>query len=713
MPQIPLKDNFGLNLGVDIEPASALRRYFQNVSGAVILHQNFKSVADQPLTAHPFGTTTINLGFDKAFTGAIPGAALTVGPGAQASLVVVQDGNLFDPDPYGSPIGIAPGHAYVGFGLAATVSASIATEAVNPAFGLTSETAVTFSNYRLFETTASTPTIGAAFSATIGGWIIPASISDLEDMPAGLIATIEGSGTITFAAQVDVTPLINPLASVSAGILAGAIELSAGASIPVTASYELRGDYQLRVRKLDSSRVEIGYLRKRGQDFAVSAAATVGVAAVAGDTSLVGRVLGALSPDPLVDLAGLNLAPDALDSLTAALKQSINRELQLGIQAQVDSLASDTEAFLFELDLTALDAAGRTMVENALGSNLSALVQNEHSLPPGIQWKSSVLAKARESGFSLGIDVFGFYNWASVHDLLVNSTIAADPESGRVVITDRVTASQIGLTTNLITSENRVALRSALGESFLLTAVYRCSNVLREAALTGVYWFFDLEPSASETQIQDHLNAIQALCISPPAGVPPPGRQTFGRTAFYLETRYSNAAVSAIFLRADGTARPASDFETAGRDAMLAVLTPGGVNNIRRQALEDSWWGQVKAASGNLETLAQLFPDAASPVVADIYGDWFVITNWTSAMAEAAQTVAGAYPYFTSNPDPASATFQSLRAKLQKQMSSLERATKNRFSEPWGIVALDLASRRTSEASAELYACGLTLVLKR
>lgn len=713
MPQIPLKDDFGLDLGIDIDPVAALSRYFQNVSGPVILHQNFKSIADQPLTAYPFGTSTINLGFDKAFAGAITGAALTVGSGTQASLIVVKEGNLFDPDPYGSPIGIEPSHAYVGFGLDATVSASIATEAANPGFGFSSETLVTFSNYRLFETTAASPSIGSAISATIGGWIIPASTSDLEAMPSGLVATLEGSGAITFTAQIDVAPLINPLASVSTAVLAGAIEVSAGASIPVTASYELRGEYQLRVRKIDSNRLEIGYLRKRGRDFAVSASASVGVAAVAGDASLVGRVLSALSPDPLVDLAGLNLAPDALDSLTSALKQSINRELQLGVQAQLDLQASGTEAFLFEVDLTALDSAGREMVETALGSNLSLLVQNEHSLPPGIQWKSSVLAKARERGFSLGIDVFGFFNWASVHDLLVNSTIAADPESGRVVITDRVTASQIGLTTNLVTSENRVALRSALGESFLLTAVYRCSNVLREAALTGLYWFFELEPAASDAQIQDHFNAIRALDISLPNGTSPPGRQSFGRTAFYLETRYSNAAVSALFLRADGTARPLSDYETAGRDAMLAVLAPGGVNNVRRQALGDSWWGQVKVASGNLETLAQLFPDAPSPVVADIFGDWFVISNWTSAMAEAAQTVAEAYPYFSSNPDPEGATFQSLRAKLQKQMSSLERATKDRFSEPWGIVALDLASGRTSEASAEIYATGLTLVLKR
>lgn len=714
MPQIPLKDNFGLDLGIAIDPVSALSRYFQSVCGPVILHHDFKSVVDQPLSAYPFGTATINLGFGKAFTGEIPGAALTVGPGVQGSLTVVKQGSLFDPDPYGSPVEIAPAHAYVGFALAATVSASVATEAANPVFGFDSETVVAFSNDRLFEMTASSPSIGAAFSATIGGWIIPASISDLVAMPAGLVATLEGSGAITFTAQVDVAPLINPLASVSTAILAGAIGITAGASIPVTASYELRGEYQLRVRKLDAHRVEIGYLRKRGREFAVSASAGVGVTATSGGTSLVSSVLSALSPDPLIDLAGLHLHPEALGSLAAALKQSIDRELQLGVAAQIDTLASDTAVFLFEVDLTALDARGRKMVETALGSELSMLVESEHSLPPGIQWKSSVFTKARERGFTLGIDVFGFYNWASVHDLLVNSTIAADPESGRVVITDRVTASQIGLTTNLITSENRVALRSALGESFLLTVVYRCSNVLRQDALSGLYWFFDLDPAASEAQIQDHLNAIRALGISLPQGATlPMTSHTFGRTAFYLETGYSDAAVRSLFLQSDGSAKVTDDYESAGRNAMRAVLMRGGVNDVRLQALEDPRWAQVKAAFGNLETLAQLFPDVASPAVADVYGDWFVICNWSSAMAEAARTVAEAYPYFSGNPDPASAKFQSLRAELQKQMSSLERATKNRFAEPWGIVALDLVSGRTSAASAELYASGFTLVLKR
>lgn len=714
MPQFPLKDNFGLDLGVNLEPSSALVRYFRDISGAVILHLDFKSIIDQPLTAYPFGAVAVDLGFDKGFTGELPGAEITVGPGIHGSLTVVTHGTLFDPDPYGSPVSIAADHAYLGFGLTVGFSAAVTNDALNPAFGFTLGTGVTLSNYQLFATTPSTPLIGAALSDVIGKWIIPAALPDLDSMPEGLIATVEGSGVISFTAQVDVAPLINPLASASIALAASAIEIQAGASIPVTASYTLKGEYQVRVQKLDANRVAIGYLRKQGQNLTVTAAVAAGVTATAGGASLVGGLLSALSPDPEIDLAGMNLDPAVLAAITNALESSIERELELSIQAQLDFLSSSAEAFLFEVDLDALDAAGQAMVEEALRSNLSPLVQNEKSLPPGITWKSSVVTKARERGFSLNVNVFGFFNWASVRELLTNSIIAADPASGSVVITDRVTASRIGLTSNLITERNQMALRSVLGESFLLTAVYRSTNVLSDSAITGLYWFFDLDPSANQAAIDDHLNAIRALGIAlPQAHAQTPVKTSFGRTAFFLETRYDVAATNALFVKSNGSARASGDYERAGREAMRAVLLPGGVNAVRREALDDAWWPQVRASAGSFEALSQLFPSAAEPAIADIAGDWFVITNWASAMAEASKTLAAARPWLATHPDPASPEFESLRARIEKQMASLARETINRFSEPWGIVALDLASDRASQASAELYSSALTLVLKR
>ncbi|HEX5481629.1 MAG TPA: hypothetical protein VFZ08_03270 [Terriglobia bacterium] len=714
MANIKLTGGLGWEGDLTPGPHSAFTKYFKNPPSFAIVQQNSKATANEPLASLPSGHQTLDVSFGENFSAGAGGGELTVSPGIHGKLGVFTAGSLFSSDAYESPLKILPGQAYVDFEIGADLSASISRQENTLGFGFEAGTAVTITNYRLFHPTPTAPTLASAIKDTIQDYVIPATVDDLRHMPAGMIATLEGTGTITFTATADIVTLVNPLAVASAEILANVLQIGPGASIAVGASFELSGEYEIRIRKLDSRKVELGYFRKHGSDLNVSASANAGLTAALGEKDLIASFLGAISGKPSADLPPLNLSPEQTAAIAAALKQAIDRKLQLGMMAQLDFLSSNQEAFLFEADLEALGADGQKMIEDALGSNLALLVENEKSLPPGVQWKSNVLSRAQERGFSLKVNAFGLYNYISLHDLLRTSTIATDAESGEVHITDSTVASRIGLTANFLTQENRVKLRSVLAESFLVTVVYRCSKIVKQPDLSGSYWFFDLVPAAGRTLVEGFYHVMGALGLDAASKASiPASSESFGRAALFIDTEYDSAAVYGLFLKSDGAARGLTEYEGIGRKAMQAVLLPGGVNDTRLKALEDAYWPQVKSAAGNRAALAEIFPEAAEPILMDIYGDWFVIANWSSAMAEASQCLSTAYPYFSQNSDPNSEKFQTLRTALQKQMSSVAQETKDRFADPWGLVALDIASGRKSQARAEIYSEKLTVVVKR
>ncbi len=717
MPNLRLTDDFGLDLLLRPDPISAFVRYFLVPPTMRAVHSDLKSLIETPLASIPPGSGSIGLLFDRAYKLGMGGPELTVAAGAHGTLSVITKGQLFENDACESAVAVGTNEAYVGFAIAAGLAVEPGDQLGELGFGFQAGTEITLTHYRRFGTTPAEPSLRSALADTLTHYTIPADVGDLLVMPVGTIFTIQGSGKITFSATVDLLTAANPLATLSAKIVPLALPINAAGEISVAASYQLSGNYQMRVRKLDADHIELGFCRAQGSTFDVDVSADAGVSSPVGKSDLIAAVVGAISPNPTADLAGLKLDDAKADLIASALQKAVERKLQLALKAQLEFLSSREEAFLFEIDLRALDSAGRRAVHDALHSKLAAVVGDAPMLPPGIRWKKSVLARARERGVSLRLNLLGLYNYLSLSDLLVSSSIGTDLESGEVIITDQATATRIGLAANFLSEDVRSKLRSVLAESFLLTAVYRCSGAIAEAPqLSGSYWFLDLHSATARRDIEDHLNVVVALGITLAGdAIPPAGVSNFGRSVFYVDTEYDAGAVRAIFLNANGAPRTYAEFEAIGRGAMRAVLLAGAVNEDRRTALDDGHWPEVVRAAGNRKILGDIFPTAPEPVLMDIYGDWFVIVNWSQAMAEAAACLARAYPYFSQipSPDPQSQEFASRRTELQHQLASVAKETRDRFAEPWGLIAMDLASGRTSKVSAGLYSDRLTWVLVR
>jgi hypothetical protein len=146
-------------------------------------------------------------------------------------------------------------------------------------------------------------------------------------------------------------------------------------------------------------------------------------------------------------------------------------------------------------------------------------------------------------------------------------------------------------------------------------------------------------------------------------------------------------------------------------------LHAGDEDGYRLRSLEsDALWQQVKATGGTLVNLAALFPDLRPdtqiPIIA---GDYLLIEWWADTMSRLAVTLSAAKRFFTQKPAPASDSpaFEKAQMDLWHRMADVASNTHDRFADPWGLVAMDLASGQHSTASAQIVSPGLTLRVSR
>jgi hypothetical protein len=350
--------------------------------------------------------------------------------------------------------------------------------------------------------------------------------------------------------------------------------------------------------------------------------------------------------------------------------------------------------------------------------NLSTLSSKAQSLPTGIRETQSLLTTTRKQGHSLKLNILGIYNFASVSDLTLKGTMLSDPSSGEIVITDSATANRVSGAVNFLADSDK--LRKALAQSFLITTAYRCSGLIAHApSLKVSYWHFDEHAKTDHPAMAANLDVIRNMGLISTAQEQQclTYAQDFGRSTFYLSTAYDDALSQGLFLRSDGQPRELDEYEKIGRKGLELLIQPGGEDNYRLRALQDeSVWQQVKETGGTLVNLAQVFPDLSPdsqiPIVA---GDYVLIEWWATTMADMAQTLSSARRFFSQDPPPAtdSPAFKNVQSDLWHKMADVSRNTHDRFSDPWGLLAMDLASGQQSVASAQIVSTGLTLRVER
>jgi len=432
-------------------------------------------------------------------------------------------------------------------------------------------------------------------------------------------------------------------------------------------------------------------------------------------------VLGAIGPSPFPSadqLKQAGLSEEKQEAIVSALKAAIQRRIELSIQEELHALASEEAAFLYEVALNDLGPDGRTALQDGLRLNLSTLSEAAQSLPRGITEVQNVLTSTRKKGRALKINLLGVYNYTSISDLTLKGTVLTDLASGEIVITDGATATRVSGAVNFLADTDK--LRKALAQSFLITAAYRCSGLIAHAPTLKVsYWHFDEHAKTDHPTMADNLNVLTSLGLISAAQAQQnlPGAGSFGRSTFYLTTDYDDTLSQALFLRSDGTPRALEEYEQIGRKALQLLIPAGGEDGFRLRPLQnEAIWQQVKETGGTPGNLASLFPDlrpdSQIPIIA---GDYVVIEWWATTMASMARSLGAAKRFFSQDPPPAtgSPAVEKVQADLWHQMGDVAGKTHDRFSEPWGLLAMDLASGQKSQASAQIVSAGFTLRVER
>ena len=720
MPTIGLVDGFGLDLEAAMNPNSAFSKYFQKPPSLSVVEKDLASLQNVPLTAFPLKSVQIGLSFSEPTTVSSTSPQFAGSAAISGSLCVFAAGKLFDPDPFASPVEIPSGQAYLGLGIRASIAPGMNIPSGEVVYGFTVGTAVSLTHYKPFQTTSTTPTLAAALEASLEDYVIPFSVDDMASLGLGDVVTMEGNCTLKLCGTVNLLTSVNPLATLSTPALPG-IAVNAGAAIDITATFTIEGDFEVRAYKVADATVRLGFYRKRGADFIVQVSPSVGVTAGTTKTDFISAVLGAVTPSPFPtadQLEQAGLTKEKQEVVVGALKTAIQRQLELAVQAELQLLASDDSAFLYEINLQDLGPDGKAALEGALRLDLTTLLGSPGTLPRGITEIQNLITSTRKRGHTLSINILGLYNYASINDLLLKGTVLTDAASGAVIITDEANATRVSGAINFLADSDK--LRKVLAQSFLITAAYRCSGLIAHGpTLKASYWHFASHAKTDLPTMGAYLDALVALGLILEADkVAKLSNLTdFGSSTCYVGTDYDDTLSQSLYLRADGQPRGIDEFEQIGRQALQELLHADSDDGYRLRGLEsDAVWQQVKNTGGTLTNLAKVFPDLdPDSQIPNIARDYLLIEWWATTMSKLAVTLSAARHFFAQDPPPApnSPDFKKAQTDLWHRMADVAINTHDRFGDPWGLIAMDLASGQRSQASARLVSPQLTLRVAR
>ena len=693
MPTIRISDQLGVSVDAEVAPGATWLRYAREIPGILLRGGSIQNL--QLFTLADPAVTDLQpaLGFQQPVNLGENIPQLTLRAEAGGSFRVIKRDTvrrfLFSPDQYGDNIEIAAGACYVAVGFHATAGAGVEAGSALQ-FGVDAGGGLTVESYREFPDGANAPTLIEALRRSIGEFVLPGGAEDFAAMPAGAIVTITGTGTLKFSATANLLAVANPLATVALPSPLPALAIKQGASVEVGASWKISSEYQVRVRKTGPRSVRLGWYRKHGSEVKVSATARAGIGAGLGDADLFTTVISAVSSNAAADLGelrGAGLTEAKAREFADAVENAVNRKLELSVAAELGSLDQNQAAFLYDIDLAALDHQGRQAIGAAIAGDLTPLADLD-SLPAGISGVSRILSTLRESRWSLKINLLGIFNYGSVSKLALSGRVTYTPSTGEVVIADAATAKRF-VTASVNFGADEEKLRHLLAESFLITAAYRVSGtVVSPPELGSSHLFFRLDASAGRSDLRRSAAIATALGLH--GAALPEGVQDFGRTSVLAQARYDDALAHALFLHADGTPRALEEYESAGRRAIRALVLPDGDDAFRlRPATDNVLWERMKKLGP--ANFHELLP---RPQADGVRPDYLAIQWWAESMRSTADVLV------RMNQDGADVL--AMRDELGRHLRTVAARAHEQFGSPWGLVALFIVSGEAAETETHI-----------
>ncbi len=711
MPTIKITDSLGFVVKTETAPDASITKYFKDAL-SLNLRETALNLQSTTLKDFPFASVRTGLEVEQDIDIGNEDTELTLSAGLTAGFTVFKKkGEPVLAGRFGEEAAVRVGdsEAWVSFDITPVLSAGLTAERGDLTFGFEAGTEVSISNYRPFLMRNGEPKLAAALLDTVKAFSLPGDVDDLRAMAPGTISSVEGKASLSFTAGLDVSAQPNPLASIDAPGLPGSIDVRVGASVGVQSSYTLSSDFELRVQKLDGHRLEFGYYKKNGRELKVGVTGSAGVSVGPGDTDLTSQIMKAISGDPKVnekELKKAGLDDAKIKAIRDAVEAGVDRSLELSLAAEFSSLREGSAAFLYAVDLNNLEEEGAAAVRLALDGDLTGLTVPEDKLPSGVEIRTSIFKTVREKKTTVRINLLGIFNFISVSNFLVEGEVLYNHETGELVLTDKATAKRIRATLRNFAVDPE-KLHKVQMESFLFTAAYRGSKLaVAPPKLKSIHSYFELHARTNHQTMKDNLDVAEALDLlsrEKKAELLGDGND-FGRSTLYAETGYEDDLLRSVFLDAEGNARSMDFYEQAGRKALRLLYQTSDTDHYRRLATDDDeLWKKMRAA-GSPQNVMALFLHLNEIQRAVVDSDYRVIVWWAKAMRKLAEELVEVRKFFAAHPNPAPGdnSLRKVRKRFRKRVSSVAKTTKKQFGDPWGLIAMDIATNHRASAKVRL-----------
>ncbi len=710
MPDITISDN--VSLPIDVKPSGSLSKYLKNPLSLLTTLS-----LDTPLVKAPLKSLRAGFKFKKSVDLIDQGetkAQLKLAAEQSVGLCLFKAGSTVFADHFSGPAvlsgsgegslapsKVAEGRAVLAFDLKPTVRAGVEGNAGPLSFGVGKSKKLTFANYVEFAVTDTSPSLGAAVSRTVKEFVIPAKLADLRKIPKGTTVTVESAGELKVHGGVSFSGAPKPFASLDVPGGAGPIAVKAGTKVAVSGKFRVFSDYQLRIGRVgNADKIRLGYYKMDGRETTVTLAAEVALKVGVGDRSATAELVRLASGNKTVNekhLTDAGLSPTRIKAISKVVENGMSRKVEASLAASFRRLKKGSAAFLFEVDLAALDSAGRKAIGQALRKDISGLGDGDRVKSPlGVKVLRSIFRDLSEEETSLRINLFGIFNYISVSKLLKDSQIVNTP-GGEFAIVDKVTATQTKANLNNL-KKGEKALRHLMDEAMLVTAIYRgARHAVGELDLDSSYTYFELHQQTGRRRMKDNLDVVASLGLITRAKQREllADEKKFGTSTFYLETNFNDGEFRAMFVRDSAPnltkAKTATQFDDAGLRALGALYRGDEDNERRWRVMKDNWPALKQApALGPVRAVGKA--KGLDAVQSERLGVEVVkILSWRDAMVELADVLLKAEPFFGSGTkDPDSDEFKGLQKKLANKVGKVAKESRAQWGDPWGLVALNV-----------------------
>ncbi len=724
MPDITISDN--VSLPIDIKPSGSLSKYLKNPLSLLTTLS-----LDTPLVKAPLKLLRGGFKLKKSVDLMDQGEAkaqlkLKAAVGQTVGLRLFKAGSTVFADHFRGPAvlrrageealtprEVAEGRAVLAFDLTPTVQAGVQGNLGPLSFGVGKSRKLTFANYKEFAVSDTTPSVGTAVSQTVKEFVIPTKLADLRKIPEGTTVSVESAGELRVEGGLNFAGAPKPFASLDVPGVKDPIEVKAGYKVGVSGKFRLFSEYQLRIWRVGTGdKIRLGYYKMQGRETTVTVTAEAALKVGAGDHSATVELVRPAGGKKTIDekqLTDAGLSAARIKAISKVVEGGMSRKVEASLAASFRKLNKGSAAFLFEVDMAALDSAGRKAVQGALRKDISGLGDGDRvKSPQGVKGLRSIFREVSEEETSLRINLFGIFNYISVSNLLKDSRIVNTP-GGEFAIVDEVTATRTKANLNNLKKGDK-ALRHLMDEAMLVTAIYRgARHSVRQADLDSSYTYFELHRETGRRRMKDNLDVVAALGLITRARQREllGGEKRFGTSTFYLESNFNDDEFRSMFVRDSAPnapkAKTPAQFDDAGLRALGALYQGDPSNEGRWRVMKENWRALKRApALGSVTAVGKA--KGLDPEQSKLLGVEVVkILTWREAMVDLAKVLLDVEPFFNGGAkDPDSDEFKDLQKRLRDKVGEVAKESRAQWGDPWGIVALTYLAGQAGSKRAKV-----------